>query len=45
MAIEYLKRSKSEAEIREDDAKTRATVEATLPKPKSAALPTSKEPA
>ena len=30
MAIEYLKRSKSEAEIREDDAKTRATVEATL---------------
>lgn len=30
MAIEYFKRSKSEAEIREDDAKTRATVEATL---------------
>jgi len=30
MTIEHLKRSKPEAEIAEDDAKTRATVEATL---------------
>lgn len=30
MAIEYLKRSKPEAEIADDDAKTRAVVEATL---------------